>query len=189
MKHPLIDLDVSIGYYRTEMPCFQDKSEGSAVKEELVKEEASADNGNGAKEEAEEESPLDVTTFDSGVVVTCGLYSVRVTLASTAVSIKEEAEDNTTADDGVLLSKEAGTKALTELRHSKWFAVTAANLPSCVECIRVVKDLCIRDPAWSVLSGWAVELLVERALYTAWMPLNPAASLMRVMEVSAILYF
>ena len=47
----------------------------------------------------------------------------------------------------------------------------------------MVKDLCIRDPAWSVLSGWAVEILVERALYTAWVPLNPAASLMRVMEV------
>lgn len=80
-------------------------------------------------------------------------------------------------------------EALAELRHSKWFAVTAANMPSCVECIRIVKDLSNRDPDWTVLSDWAIELLVERALFTAWMPLNPAASLMRVMEVSTITYF
>ena len=78
-------------------------------------------------------------------------------------------------------------EALAELRHSKWFAVTAANMPSCVECIRIVKDLSNRDPDWTVLSDWAIELLVERALFTAWMPLNPAASLMRVMEVYILL--
>ena len=82
------------------------------------------------------------------------------------------------------LPKEKCLQALAELRHSKWFAVTAANMPSCVECIRIVKDLSNRDPAWNVLTDWAIELLVERALFTAWMPLNPAASLMRVMEVS-----
>lgn len=36
----------------------------------------------------------------------------------------------------LLTNTEAVARALTELRHSKWFAVTAANLPSCVECIR-----------------------------------------------------
>ena len=81
------------------------------------------------------------------------------------------------------LPKEKCLQALAELRHSKWFAVTAANMPSCVECIRIVKDLSNRDPAWNVLTDWAIELLVERALFTAWMPLNPAASLMRVLEV------
>ena len=81
------------------------------------------------------------------------------------------------------LPKEKCLQALAELRHSKWFAVTAANMPSCVECIRIVKDLSNRDPAWTVLTDWAIELLVERALFTAWMPLNPAASLMRVLEV------
>ena len=80
-------------------------------------------------------------------------------------------------------------EALAELRHSKWFAVTAANMPSCVECIRIVKDLSNRDPDWTVLSDWAIELLVERALFTAWMPLNPAASLMRVMEVLYIYHY
>ena len=82
------------------------------------------------------------------------------------------------------LPKDKCLEALAELRHSKWFAVTAANMPSCVECIRIVKDLSNRDLSWNVLTDWAIELLVERALFTAWMPLNPAASLMRVMEVT-----
>ena len=96
-------------------------------------------------------------------------------------------------DEGIVvvpdpLPKEKCLQALAELRHSKWFAVTAANMPSCVECIRIVKDLSNRDPAWNVLTDWAIELLVERALFTAWMPLNPAASLMRVMEVNYLTF-
>merc|ERR1712083_94534 len=76
-------------------------------------------------------------------------------------------------------------RALAELRHSRWFAARVASLPSCVECIRIMRDLSRRDPVWSCLSEWAIELLVERALYSAWRPLNPAASLMRVMEICA----
>ena len=59
----------------------------------------------------------------------------------------------------------------------------ALNLPSCVECIRLIKDLAKRDTAWAALSDWNLELLVERALFSAHVPLNPAASVMRVMEV------
>ena len=59
----------------------------------------------------------------------------------------------------------------------------ALNLPSCVECIRIVKDLTKRDSAWAALSDWTLELLVERSLFSAHVPLNPAASIMRVMEV------
>ena len=76
----------------------------------------------------------EVATSESGVVVTHGLYSVRVTLASTAKA-EEEGEER----EKDVLGGGAAARALTELRHSKWFAVTAANLPSCVECIRIVK--------------------------------------------------
>ncbi len=55
---------------------------------------------------------------------------------------------------------------------------------SCVECIRVVRDLCRRDPVWGqALNDWAVELLVQRAVETAMRELAPSRSLMRVMEV------
>ena len=83
------------------------------------------------------------------------------------------------------LTKDKCLQALAELRHSRWFTSRASSLPSCVECIRILRDLSRRDPVWACLSDWAVELLVERALYSAWRPLNPAASLMRVMEVLA----
>jgi len=112
-------------------------------------------------------------------------YAVNVTLTSTSLRQPKgtigKPEEQITVQDPLPTDK--CLEALAELRHSKWFAVTAANMPSCVECIRIVKDLSNRDPDWTVLSDWAIELLVERALFTAWMPLNPAASLMRVMEV------
>lgn len=88
-----------------------------------------------------------------------------------------------TENDVESLPSEKCLQALAELRHSRWFSSRAAALPSCVECIRIMRDLTRRDPVWACMSDWAIELLVERALYSAWRPLNPAASLMRVMEV------
>ena len=99
------------------------------------------------------------------------------------VEEKPEIKPEIVVDEKDLLSKDKCLAALAELRHARWFAAMAANLPSCVECIRIMKDLVRRDPVWSSLSDWTIELLVERSLYSAWRPLNPAASLMRVMEV------
>lgn len=91
----------------------------------------------------------------------------------------------TVADEADSLPSEKCLLALAELRHARWFSAMASNLPSCVECIRIMRDLCRREPSWSCLTDWSIELIVERALFSAWRPLNPAASLMRVMEVSS----
>ena len=110
--------------------------------------------------------------------------------------VKTETEETTprpptppVEDEANLLPKEKCLAALAELRHARWFAAMAASLPSCVECIRIMKDLVRRDPVWSSLSDYTIELLVERSLYSAWRPLNPAASLMRVMEVNCSYFF
>ena len=96
----------------------------------------------------------------------------------------EEGDDKSkVVDEADGLPSEKCLSALAELRHARWFSAMASNLPSCVECIRILRDLCRRDASWSCLTDWSIELIVERALYSAWRPLNPAASLMRVMEV------
>merc|ERR1712051_473476 len=107
-----------------------------------------------------------------------------VTFTSTALRKKPEVVVKPIKPEDALPMDKC-LRALAELRHSRWFAARVASLPSCVECIRIMRDLSRRDPVWSCLSEWAIELLVERALYSAWRPLNPAASLMRVMEISA----
>ena len=97
----------------------------------------------------------------------------------------EEGDDKSkVVDEADSLPSEKCLSALAELRHARWFSAMASNLPSCVECIRILRDLCRRDASWSCLTDWSIELIVERALYSAWRPLNPAASLMRVMEVN-----
>ena len=60
-----------------------------------------------------------------------------------------------------------------------------ANISSCVESIRMVRDKVQRDQVWSSLGGWAIELLVERALFSAGRNLSPSSALMRIMEVVA----
>jgi hypothetical protein len=75
--------------------------------------------------------------------------------------------------------------ALAELRHSKWFTAMAANLSSCVESIRIMRDKAQRDPKWGYLGGWALEILVERALFSAGRNLSLSSALMRILEVVA----
>lgn len=108
-------------------------------------------------------------------------YQVTVTLTSTQLR-KEEVKEEATPG---FLPKDKGLLALAELRHSKWFSAMPANLSSCVESIRIMRDKVQRDPVWSSLGGWAIELLVERALFSAGRNLSPSSALMRIMEVVA----
>lgn len=131
--------------------------------------------------------------------VTFTSTSLRKNVAEDAEPVKEEANPDEQPENSEplppikseneeTLPAEKCLQALAELRHSRWFSSRAAGLPSCVECIRIMRDLTRRDPVWACMSDWAVELLVERALYSAWRPLNPAASLMRVMEVYLVTF-
>jgi len=42
---------------------------------------------------------------------------------------------------------------------------------------RILRDLCVRNPTWSPLSCWSVELLVEKVLNSAGCPLSPGDAL------------
>ena len=109
-------------------------------------------------------------------------YQVTVTLTSTL--LRNEVVEGEEAIPG-LLPRDKGLLALAELRHSKWFTAMAANLSSCVESIRIMRDKAQREPAWACLGGWAMELLVERALFSAGRNLSPSRALMRILEVVA----
>jgi len=59
----------------------------------------------------------------------------------------------------------------------------ANGVQFCVIIIRIMRDLCNRIPAFQVLSGWAIELLVEKSLSSGPCPGGPAEALRRVLEV------
>ena len=114
-----------------------------------------------------------------------------------AVAAEEEEEeedkngDEMETEDNLLavadrLPKDSCLWALSEIRHAKWFDARAACLTSCVECIRVMKEMARREREWAVLNDWAIELLVQKAVETANWELTPSRSLMRVMEVNMI---
>ena len=55
---------------------------------------------------------------------------------------------------------------------------TYISRPSCTVVIRILRDLCLRNPTWSPLDCWAIELLVEKVLNSAGVPLSPGDALM-----------
>ncbi|XP_033829324.1 zinc finger RNA-binding protein isoform X1 [Periophthalmus magnuspinnatus] len=111
--------------------------------------------------------------------------NVHITLTSPLMR-DDGAEGDLTSglmnDPADVLDRQICLDALAALRHAKWFQARANGLQSCVIIIRILRDLCQRVPTWSALPGWAMELLVEKAISSASAPLGPGDALRRVLE-------
>ena len=55
-------------------------------------------------------------------------------------------------------------------------------VPNCVLIIKILRDLCRRNPTWAPLTQWGLELLVEKSLSSATQSLSPGDALRRVLE-------
>ncbi|XP_014251856.1 zinc finger RNA-binding protein [Cimex lectularius] len=74
-------------------------------------------------------------------------------------------------------------EALAQLRRAKWFQARPANNHSSVLVIRILRDLCHRNPTWAPLSQWGIELLVDKVVGCA--ALSVAEALRKVLEAIA----
>ncbi|XP_074543093.1 interleukin enhancer-binding factor 3-like isoform X2 [Halichoeres trimaculatus] len=97
----------------------------------------------------------------------------------------EKNETQTVNDPPDVLDRQKCLTALASLRHAKWFQAKVNNLTSAVVVIRIMRDLCNRVPTWMPLTGWALELLVEKAIGTSERPMGAGESLRRVLECIA----
>ena len=84
-------------------------------------------------------------------------YAVNVTLTSKKLRSNQKAHTGKKSAEGAETVKEESfgdnvlpvekcLLGLAEMRHARWFMATAAAVPSCIECIRVIKELSQRDP-------------------------------------------
>ncbi|XP_031553484.1 zinc finger RNA-binding protein-like [Actinia tenebrosa] len=105
--------------------------------------------------------------------------TVLVTLTS---PIMRDSTEPVNDDEPDVLDRQKCLDALAALRHAKWFQAKANSLQSCVIIIRVMRDMCQRVPAFSPVTDWALELLVEKSLSSSEHPLGPGEAFRRVME-------
>ncbi|XP_067085616.1 zinc finger RNA-binding protein [Osmerus mordax] len=140
---------------------------------------------------------------DKATIVICSSKEpkMQVTVSLTSPLMREEAvpEEEARAapaqpsagkgvcekDPPDVLNKRRCLEYLAALRHAKWFQARANGLQSCVIIIRVLRDLCQRVPTWGKMPGWAMELLVEKAISSATGPLSPGEAMRRVLECIA----
>jgi len=117
---------------------------------------------------------------------------VTVTLTSPACREEDELENKEQketvvikkepVDEKDVLDKEKTLQALAALRHAKWFQARANQLQSCVITIRIMRDICQRVAAFKPLTGWAIELLCEKAIGSNFGPVAPGEAFRRVLE-------
>uniref|UniRef100_A0A3Q3A885 Zinc finger RNA-binding protein n=1 Tax=Kryptolebias marmoratus TaxID=37003 RepID=A0A3Q3A885_KRYMA len=122
------------------------------------------------------------------ILTSCSEPKMQVTITLTSPVLRDEVgrEGDVTSgmvkDPADVLDRQKCLDALAALRHAKWFQARANGLQSCVIIIRILRDLCQRVPTWSPFPGWAMELLVEKAISSASAPLSPGDALRRVFE-------
>ncbi|XP_061907015.1 zinc finger RNA-binding protein isoform X1 [Entelurus aequoreus] len=122
------------------------------------------------------------------ILTSCTEPKMQVTITLTSPVIREEnglegdVTLGTVKDPADVLDRQKCLDALAALRHAKWFQARANGLQSCVIIIRILRDLCQRVPTWSAFPGWAMELLVEKAISSASATLSPGDALRRVFE-------
>uniref|UniRef100_A0A3P8VYM2 Zinc finger RNA-binding protein n=1 Tax=Cynoglossus semilaevis TaxID=244447 RepID=A0A3P8VYM2_CYNSE len=122
------------------------------------------------------------------ILTSCTEPKMQVTITLTSPIIREETGRDGDVTSGMVkdpvdvLDRQICLDALAALRHAKWFQARANGLQSCVIIIRILRDLCQRVPTWSSFPGWAMELLVEKAISSASAPLSPGDALRHVFE-------
>lgn len=149
------------------------------------------------KEVTEEKYNMSISVVQCAIIVTSTKdpkTTVKVTLTSpvmrdgsdqTEEEKKASEKSATKADPKDVLDKDKCLQALTALRHAKWFQARANQLQSCVEIIRVFRDICNRVDAFKPLNDWAIELLCEKAIASYPVPLGPGQAFRRVIECLA----
>ncbi|XP_026159165.1 interleukin enhancer-binding factor 3-like isoform X2 [Mastacembelus armatus] len=131
-----------------------------------------------------EEAAIVVTsTKDSVLTLIIHLTSPLVRTEEESKSAAEETRTDNDPPD--VLDRQKCLTALASLRHAKWFQAKVNDLNSAVVVIRIMRDLCNRVPTWLPLSGWPLELLVEKAIGTAERPMGAGESFRRVLECVA----
>ncbi len=83
------------------------------------------------------------------------------------------------------LDPEKCLEALAALRHAKWFQARSQGRQSCVLVLRILRDFCRRVPTWAPVRLFSLELLAEKVLASAGVPLSPGDALRRVFEAVA----
>ncbi|KAK5926999.1 hypothetical protein CgunFtcFv8_022528 [Champsocephalus gunnari] len=137
----------------------------------------------------EDASLVVTTTKQSILTLTIHLTSplVRTNQETEIAEEKNEEEEATRTDNDPpdVLDMQKCLTALASLRHAKWFQAKVNNLGSAILVVRIMRDLCNRVPTWTPLSGWPLELLVEKAIGTSERTMGAGESLRRVLECVA----
>eukprot|EP00095_Tigriopus_kingsejongensis_P010241 maker-scaffold76_size406464-snap-gene-2.17 protein:Tk10241 transcript:maker-scaffold76_size406464-snap-gene-2.17-mRNA-1 annotation:"zinc finger rna-binding protein 2 isoform x3" len=111
--------------------------------------------------------------------------TINVTLTSNKWRNMSEKDYKNGKDISQALPKDKCLRALSEIRHFRWFDVCLKELTHGIELYQVLRDLTNREPNWSLLSDWSLELITERALISPDIPLTPSRAFRRVFEVVA----
>lgn len=132
---------------------------------------------------------LELTTDGSDIFVSRKaepfvICAISVTSAAVKTDVTQEASP-ATPDPVDMLDRDKCLQLLAELRHAKWFQAKVTPMPTYLIVIRLLMEYCCREPAWSPVSQWALELLVEKCAGSVESNKSASSIILRVFECIA----
>ncbi|XP_024216436.1 zinc finger RNA-binding protein isoform X3 [Halyomorpha halys] len=139
----------------------------------------------------EENYSVTLESADGSIIVTSsGEQKITVTISLTSPLLREMLMSGADGEGGTVslgnqetLDQAKCLEALAQLRRAKWFQARPANNHSSVMVIRILRDLCHRNPTWAPLSQWGIELLVDKVV--GCVGFSAAEALRKVLEAIA----
>ena len=129
--------------------------------------------------DAEEAYVVEKHLNDASLMIKIG-SKLRIKVTITSPVVREASAGDALPSN--LLNKDKCLEALATLRHAKWFQARASGRQSCIMVIRVLRDLCRTVQPMSPIKQFTLELLVEKVLASAPVPLSPGDAVRRVFE-------
>jgi hypothetical protein len=90
----------------------------------------------------------------------------RVKISFTSMSLLPSTTQTPTATDTKPtisdISEEKCKSALTEIRRVKWFNARLKPIANAILILRIMRDMCQRNPTWTCLNDWLLELIIDK---------------------------
>ena len=85
----------------------------------------------------------------------------NVQLSFTSSEYVNDSPD-TNSNQAFHLPKQVCLEHLTEIKRARWFQEQLLPISNALLILRILRDYCQRDPVWSVLNTWTLEVLVSK---------------------------
>ena len=105
---------------------------------------------------------IDINIANACLYIQKNIYTVQLSFTSSECSNESTKVANNLSDSSLYLPQQKCIEYLTEIRRVRWFQAHLLPISNSLLILRILRDFCNRNPTWSALNTWTLEIIVEK---------------------------